>query len=161
MWGRISLSIDEKQSRLKELSNPSLALSDQEYEEKEKLEEELNMIHKEETENIKENTIDSDTSEINTPRKKRSLLDIVINKLKKKPITYEEIERLQKERTVAYLKRDIAKAKWQRKNPGGKSGSKKRSLKLFDDDKAIYRTAKDFDRMTGGNNKDKYKGLIP
>lgn len=43
------------------------------------------------------------------PRKKRSLVEYLIEKFKKKPVTKEEIEQLKLQREAAYIKKDIAK----------------------------------------------------
>ena len=158
VWRRVSISPEEKQSRLKELSNPNNILSDQEYEEKERLEEELNLTHAEET-NI--NLGKGHT--IIPKKKKRTLFEVLYQKLKKKPVTYEELERLRNERTKAYLKRDIAVANYHRKNPGGKSSTKKSGStipKLFPEDKEIKSRPQDLIKMSGDNDPKKYKGLI-
>jgi len=157
------MSIETKQERLKELSKPNLILSDQEYEEKERLEEELNMIHQEETQTFKETNIDlgDGKASLIPIKKKRSLLDLVLKKIKKNPATWDEIQQLKLERQKAILKRDIALANYHRKNPGGKQ---KKSRVFSTMNKNIERefnsTAKDFRDMSGSNNKDKYKGLI-
>ena len=159
----MQLSIESKQARLKELSNPNLILSDQEYEEKERLEDELNMIHAEETQTFKQTNIPLGEGKINIIpiKKKRSLLDIVLQKIKKKPATWDEIQQLKLERTKAILKRDISEANYRRKNPGGKQKkSKTFSTTNRDIEREFNSTAKDFKDMSGSNNKDKYKGLI-
>ena len=156
------MSIESKQQRLKELSKPNLILSDQEYEEKERLEDELNMIHAEETQTFKETNIPLGEGKVNIVpiKKKRSLLDIVLQKIKKKPATWDEIQQLKLERTKAILKRDISEANYRRKNPGGKQKKKVFSSTNRDVEKEFNSTAKDFRDMSGSNNKDKYKGLI-
>ena len=157
------MSIETKQERLKELSKPNLILSDQEYEEKERLEEELNMIHQEETQTFKETNIDlgDGKASLIPIKKKRSLLDIVLEKIKKKPATWDEIQQLKLERQKAILKRDIALANYHRKNPGEK---RNKSRVFSTTNKNIERefnsTAKDFRDMSGSNNKNKYKALI-
>ena len=136
-----------KQERLDELKKIKFP-NDEEVEEILRLEEELNLTK-----------VESCKEEIPKPQK-RSILDIIRTKLKKKPITYQEIERLKNERIVAYLKRDIAKANYERKNPGDKrSGSRKKSPlipKLFEE----Y-DGKDLRKISGTNDPKKYKGLIP
>lgn len=156
------MSIDDKQARLKELSKPNVILSDQEYEEKERLEDELNMIHQEETQTFKETNIDLGTAKVSIVKKKRSLLDIIREKLKKKPITFEQIEKLKNERTVAYLKRDIAKANYDRRNPGGKPRQSKSNYKNTSIEKEFGSSSspRDFKKMSGTNDKNKYKDLI-
>ena len=154
------MSIEDKQKRLKELSRPSTILSDQEYEEKERLEEELSMIHQEETKTFKENNIDVPEKSIVVP-KKRSILDIILEKIKKKPATWEEIQQLKLEKQRAVLKKDIAVANHIRKNPGGKQKSKKMfSTTNKDIDNAFNSSARDFSSMVGSNgSKNKYKDL--
>ncbi len=156
------MNVVDKQARLKELSKPNLILSDQEYEEKERLEDELNMIHQEETQTFKETNIDlgEGKASLVTVKKKKSILDIILNKIKKKPATWDEIQQLKLERLKAIYKRDIAVANYHRKNPGGKPKQSKSSLKNKDIEKEFSSTAKDFKDMSGTNNKDKYKGLI-
>ena len=148
------MSPENKQARLKELSNPDNILSDQEYAERERLKEELNIIQKEEKEQ-------SEPVQQNQPVKKtkRSLLDIVLEKIKKKPATWEEIQQLKLERQKAILKRDIAVANHVRRNPGGKKKQTKTSLKLFEGNNSKS-SPQDFRDMIGKNNKNKYKGLI-
>ena len=87
---------EEKQARLKELSSDNIILSDQEIEEKERLKDELSLIHKEETEQFTNTNVSLGSGEAFTipiKKQKRSLLDIIIKKLKKKPVTFEQIER--------------------------------------------------------------------
>ena len=157
------MSPEDKQARLKELSNQNIILSDQEYEEKARLEDELNLLHKEETESFQETNVNLGTGKgftIPIKKQKKSLLDIIKDKLKKKPITFEEIERLKNERTVAYLKRDIAKAKYEQKNPGVKQRQSKSSYKNNEIEKEFRSSHKDFRNMSGSNDKNKYKDLI-
>ena len=157
------MSPEDKQSRLKELSNPNVVLSDQEYEEKERLEDELNIIQKEETNTLQQVDVNLGNGKgftIPVKKQKRRLIDIVLNKLKKKPITFEQIEKLKNERTVAYLKRDIAKANYERKNPGGKPRPSKSSSKNNEIEKEFRSSPRDFRSMSGSNDKNKYKDLI-
>ena len=153
---------EEKQEKLKELSRPDAVLSDQEYEEKARLEEELKIIHQEETQTFKETNINLGSGKVFTvpTKKKRSLLDLVLQKIKKKPVTFEEIERLKNERTVAYLKRDIAKAKYEQRNPGGKPRPSKSYSKNNEIEKEFRSSPRDFRSMSGSNDKNKYKDLI-
>ena len=157
------MSLESKQSRLKELSNPNNFLSDEEHEEKEKLEEELNMIHQEETREVipSSPSVGQTTETTELKKQKKSLLDIVLNKLKKKPATWDEIQQLRLERLKAIYKRDIAVANYHRKNPGGKPRQSKSISKNRDIEKEFSSSAKDFRTMSGTNNKNKYKGLIP
>ena len=157
------MSPEDKQSRLKELSNPNVVLSDQEYEEKERLEDELNLIQKEETNTLQQVDVNLGNGKgftIPLKKQKRKLIDIILNKIKKKPITFEQIEKLKNERTVAYLKRDIAKANYDRKNPGGKPRQSKTSPKNREIEEEFHSSHKDFRNMSGTNSKDKYKDLI-
>jgi len=157
------MSPEDKQIRLKELSKPNIILSDQEYEEKERLEDELNIIQQEETKGFSETNVSLGSGKgftIPVKKQKKSLFDILINKLKKKPITSEQIEKLKNERTVAYLKRDIAKAKYEQRNPGGKQRPTKLSYKNNEIEKEFRSSPKDFRNMSGSNNKNKYKDLI-
>lgn len=157
------MSPEDKQARLKELSNPNVILSDQEWQEKERLKDELNLIHREETEQFTETDINLGNGKgftIPVKKQKKSLLDIVLQKIKKKPVTFEQIERLKNERTVAYLKRDIAKANYERKNPGGKQKQSKSSSKSNAIEKEFRSSPRDFRDMSGTNNKNKYKDLI-
>ena len=157
------MSPEDKQKRLKELSNSRESLSDQEIKEKERLEEELELIHREETEQFKQTNISLGNGKefiIPIKRQKKSLLEIIINKIKKKPVTFEQIERLKNERTVAYLKRDIAKANYDRKNPGGKQKQPKPNTKNKEIEESFKSSPKDFRNMSGSNDKNKYKGLI-
>ena len=148
---------EEKQERLKELSKPNNILSDQEYEEKEKLEDELRIIHQEET-NI--NLGEGKGFTIPIKKQKKSLLDIIINKLRKKPVTWNEIEHLKLEKQKAVLKKDIAVANYIRKNPGGKTRQSKQSNKNNEIEKEFNSSHKDFRNMSGSNDKNKYKDLI-
>ena len=154
---------EDKQSRLKELSKPGMILSDQEYEEKERLEEELNILHQEETESFKETNVNLGNGKIISlpeKKKKRSLLSIVLQKIKKKPATWDEIQQLKLEKQKAVLKRDISVANYQRKNPGGKPKQSKISSKNNEIEKEFRSSSSDFRDMSGTNNKNKYKGLI-
>lgn len=158
------MSITDKQARLKELSKPNIILSDQEYEEKERLEDELNMIHQEETRTFKENNIDLGQGKgelVPIKKQKKSILDIILQKIKKKPATWDEIQQLKLERLKAIYKRDIAVANYHRKNPGGKPKQSKSYTKNRDIEKEFNSSAKDFKSMSGSNDKNKYKGLIP
>lgn len=158
------MSIEDKQARLKELSKPNLILSDQEYEEKERLEDELNMIHQEETRTFKETNVNLGEGKgelIQTKKQKKSILEIILQKIKKKPATWDEIQQLKLERLKAVYKRDIAVANYHRRNPGGKPKQSKSSLKNKDIEKEFNSSAKDFKTMSGNNDKNKYKGLIP
>lgn len=161
--GEIKLNIEEKQARLKELSRPDAILSDQDYEEAKQLEEELEMIHQEETQSFKETNIDLGNGKgftVPIKKRKRSLLEIILEKVKKKPITFEQIEKLKNERTVAYLKRDIAVANYERKNPGGKrKQSKSPKSNSIEKEFGPSSKAKDFRDMIGKNDKNKYKDL--
>lgn len=151
---------EEKQDRLKELSKPNSILSDQEIEEKERLEEELKIIYREETQQFTETKINLGKGDIVIPKKK-NLFDIVKNIIKKKPVTFEQIEKLKNERTIAYLKRDIAKANYDRKNPGGKpKQSKQSNSKNAEIEREFGSSTKQFRDMAGTNNASKYKGLI-
>ena len=149
------MSPENKQARLKELSNPDNILSDQEYAEKERLEEELDILQKEDSEQIK-----PEEKIVEPKRQKKSLLDIVLNKLKKKPATWDEIQQLKLERQKAILKRDISEANYRRKNPSGKKKKEKLDLKLFEGNNSKS-SPQDFRNMVGSNDKNKYKGLIP
>lgn len=156
------MSIDDKQARLKELSKPNIILSDQEYEEKERLEDELNMIHQEETQTFKETSLDMGQGKgqvIPIKKQKRRLLDIVLDKIKKKPATWDEIQQLKLERLKAIYKRDIAVANYHRRNPGGKPKQSK-TFKNSSIEKEFSSSAKDLRDMSGNNNKNKYKDLI-
>ena len=157
------MSPEEKQSRLKELSKPNAILSDQEYEEKERLEDELNLIQKEETNTLQQVDVNLGNGKgftIPVKKQKRRLIDIILNKIKKKPVTFEQIERLKNERIVAYLKRDIAKAKYEQRNPGGKPRPSKSSSKNNEIEKEFRSSPRDFRNMSGSNDKNKYKDLI-
>jgi len=145
------MSLEEKMSRLKELSKIPYP-SDQEFEEKEKLKEEIKLIY-DESHNFEEDT--------KPVRKRYSILELIIKRFRKKPVTWEQIERLKNEKTVAYLKRDIAKANYERKNPGGKSRTTSTNMKFFSNDRESKSTAQDFKDMVGKNDSNKYRGLVP
>ena len=157
------MSPEEKQERLKELSKPNNILSDQEIEEKEKLEEELRLIHQEETEHFTETNIKLGKGKdvtIPSKKQKKSLFDIIRNKLKKTPATWEEIQQLRLEKEKAVLKKDIAKANYERKHPEGKQRQSKTNTKNKQIEESFRSSPKDFKLMSGNNNKDKYKDLI-
>ena len=158
----ISMNIEDKQERLKELRKIQFP-SDQEVQEIEQLEEELNMIHQEETQVFKETNIDLGTGKgiiIPIKKRKRSLLEIILEKVKSKPATFEEIQQLKLDKQRAELKRDIAKANYDRKNPGGKRKEPKSSSKSNTIEKEFKSKPQDFRDMIGKNDKNKYKGLI-
>ena len=157
------MNTEDKQARLKELSKPNEVLSDQEYEEKARLEDELSIIHKEETESFQETNVNLGTGKVITipeKKKKRNLLGIILQKIKKKPTTWDEIQQLKLEKQKAVLKRDISVANYQRKNPGEKPKQTKSSNKNSEIEKEFRSSPKDFRNMSGSNDKNKYKDLI-
>lgn len=101
------MNLEQKQERLKELSREKF-LSDDENKEKDCLAEELEIIHNEETEPIVEPV------KVEVKKEKRSIAQILIEKLKPKPeakATWDEIQQLKLEYTKAKLVQGIAKAK--------------------------------------------------
>lgn len=91
---------------------------------------------------------------------KRSLLDIIREKLKKKPATEEQLIQLRLEKEKAELERDIAIAKYKKKNPGGshdkKSSKQKRVSESFGKGSS---PDGGLSKMIGKNDSSKYKGL--
>lgn len=102
-----TMNIEDKQARLKELFREKF-LSDDEQLEKNRLEEELQIIHNEETQPAKEPT------KVEVKKQKRSLAQVLIEKLKSKPepkATWDEINQLKLEYQKTELLQKIAKAK--------------------------------------------------
>lgn len=86
--------------------------------------------------------------------KKRTLFEVMRDKMKKKPVSNEELNELKRESQKERLKADIAKAKYQQKNPGGQQ--KRKGGKIFHDEASNDRVSKAF----GNNDESKYKGLL-
>ena len=152
------MSLEEKLSRIRKISQIQFP-SDQELEEKARLEDEVDLIYKEETNTkpFKETEVklgEGKAFVITTKKQKKSLLSILIVKLKKKPATWEEIQQLKLEKIRAELKRDISVANYRAKNPGGKP---KQSSIQFKSTERETSSMKGFD--LGNNNPKRYKDL--
>ena len=150
------MSLENKLSELRKLSQLPFK-SDQEIERIEQLEEEIRLLyHDLELHNIV--TEETYKKEPIVKRQKKSILDLIIQKIKPKPVTFDEIQQLKLEKQRAELKRDIAKAKYETKNPGGKSKNKK-IVSVFG---GSHKGPADggLSKMVGSNDKNKYKDLI-
>ena len=100
------MSFEAKEKRLKELTLQRF-LSDDEIEEMQQLREELQIIRQESKEPKK---IKVEIKE--QPKKqKRSILDIILQKVREKPITYDELNNLKNKAIKEELKARIEKAK--------------------------------------------------
>lgn len=129
----------DRQNRLNYLNKQNY-LSDQELEEKLRLEEELRlMIHE---------PSKLEKIEIITKKPKRSLLGIIIEHFKEKPVTQEELDELKKKAVKYRLKADIAKSKSQISDIKSKQFDKLMSGLVGD-----QRTHDDFRKLFGNTNK--------
>lgn len=151
------MSLEEKLSRIRKLSQIQFP-SDQEIEEKSRLEDEVELIYNEETTTkpFKETEVKLGEGKgfvISSKKQKKSLLDILIVKLRKKPATWDEIQQLKLEKIKESLKADIKIAKWKQRNPGGKP--KQSSIKLRGEKEVS--TSKAF--HLGSNDSKRYKDL--
>lgn len=149
------VSLEDKMSRLRKLSQIQYP-SDQDIEDMEILQEEIRLFYK-----------DSELNQVVEPKpiikkQKRSLLEIILNKIKTKPATWDEIQQLKLDKTRAELKRDIAKAKYEAKNPGGVSRKGNVKNKKVESVFGSQRGSVDggLSKMIGKNDKTKYKDLI-
>ena len=157
---------EQKQTRLKELSREKF-LSDDEQAEKDMLTEELEIIHNEETQPIIE--------PVKVKREKRSIAQILIEKLKPKQeakATWDEIQQLKLEYAKARLIQGIAKAKAD--TPAKKSGMAKfmsvlsstsgteQKTKKGKSKKSKQSSVDDFDirKLLGKDDPHKYDGLF-
>ena len=88
-------------------------------------------------------------------KRKRTLFEVIKNKIIEKPATKEEIEQLKLNKERAGLKADIATLKRKAK------AAKPNPLSLFVADKQTNRAdGDDLRKAVGTNNKNKYKDLI-
>ena len=114
------MSIEQKQERLKQLRREQFP-SDQDLEEIMQLEDELNIIHKEETQ-FTETEVSLGNGKVSIVplkpklekrevKKKKTIFQWINEKIKEKPVTQEEIDELKKRVIKWRLKADIEKSK--------------------------------------------------
>lgn len=144
-----------RDDRLKQLNNQKY-LSDEELEEKMRLEEELELNHNDVCTNPQHahgNTSwikNSKITELPTKKAKRSILGIIIEHFKEKPVTQEEIDELKKKAVKYRLKADIAKSKGQISEIKSKQFDKLMGGLVGDD----HRKHDDFRKLFGNTNKE-------
>lgn len=132
------MNTEDKKARLRYL-NKQKALSDDEYDERERLIEELNLI-----EDLPHRLVKISKHE---SKKKRSILEIIIDHFKEKDVTPQELEQLKLKALKWRLKGDIADSK--AKISKQKSEQFEKLLGGLGD----KRTPEDFRNLFGNHNK--------